>query len=291
MSGSNWRKFCKDRCGLIASLFAAGFLTVSTVQLARTWQWEIEYDANRNAADYAADAENDISVKCAGLSGQPLDDCADEINDAARNNQRNEYDLAAQQTMALWTAIMGGMSVLGVCLSGVGVYLVWTTFKETQSASKSSADAAKAAADTLDSYIARERAILKFGGAHFEFLDSSPTPSGFVVELRNLGPAPANIYWIEWEYVKGPIWPKNLRFGQYRADTIEKEDRSPHLGIDDLDDEYEFWLAVSVTYKTLGSQTFTIHAGYRIVYNLTDGYNSGRFKAERDVLANTPMDT
>ncbi len=151
MSDSDWRQFIKDRGGLIVAGLFALVAIIIIIQLARVWEWEIDYDASRNAANYATDAKNDISAKCLGLTAQARDDCEDKINDAARSNQRDEYDLAAQQTMALWTAIMGGMSVLGVGLSGLGIYLIWQTWIDTRKSAESSQD-------TLKAFMTKERA-------------------------------------------------------------------------------------------------------------------------------------
>lgn len=131
MPESNWRQFCQTHGGLIAGIVIVAILAVVTLELALITQREIDNDAARNAAHYAEDAEGDIAAKCSGLSGQALDDCSDEIDNATREHQRGEYDLAAQQTMALWTAVMGGMAVLGVGLSSIGVYLIWQTWAET----------------------------------------------------------------------------------------------------------------------------------------------------------------
>jgi hypothetical protein len=43
--------------------------------------------------------------------------------------------------MALWTAIMGAMAVVGVSLSDVGIYLIWQTWGATRHAAKAGLDA------------------------------------------------------------------------------------------------------------------------------------------------------
>lgn len=45
-----------------------------------------------------------------------------------RVNEREERDLVAQRQSALWAFVMAGAAVLGMGLSAVGVFLVWTTF-------------------------------------------------------------------------------------------------------------------------------------------------------------------
>jgi hypothetical protein len=134
MSDGDWGKFRKDRGGLIAAVFVAALFAIIAIEPTILAHRDAYNDAARNAAHYAEDAKHDIAVKCARLAGQAHDDCADEIDNAAREDQRNEYDLAAQQISAMWAAIMGGMAVVGVGLSGVGVYLIWQTWAETRAA-------------------------------------------------------------------------------------------------------------------------------------------------------------
>ncbi|MGF7171522.1 hypothetical protein FHS91_003222 [Sphingobium xanthum] len=66
------------------------------------------------------------------------------MNDASherRANERDEQDLVAQKRSALWAYIMGAAAVIGMCLSVVGVYLVYTTFQATREANKIGQDA------------------------------------------------------------------------------------------------------------------------------------------------------
>jgi hypothetical protein len=47
-------------------------------------------------------------------------------------NERDEADLVAQRKSALWTSITGLCALIGMGLSAIGVWLVWTTFRETR---------------------------------------------------------------------------------------------------------------------------------------------------------------
>lgn len=273
MSDSNWRQFIKDRGGLIASFAVASLFVVIVVQLARVGQWEIDYDAASNAASYAADAKNDIAAECRGLTAQARDDCEDKINDPARANQRDEYDLAAQQTMALWTAIMGGMAVVGVALSGVGVYLIWRTWGATNEAASNSRK-------TLDRYIYRERAILRCGHATYQCLDDTPLSEGFQVAIINHGPSPAELESVEWEYLDGPVWPERLRFEKFTSTvaTTDNEPSTPHLEFEQLGNLPK-WLAVLLNYRTLGSECFKTHHVFKIEHNPDTRYGGSPYFA------------
>lgn len=105
-----------------AGLFAVGALTS---------QWRYEEEARQAANYYADDADRRERQVCIPGPGAQLDDCLAETRDAERSDQRAEYDLEAQRTSALWTAIMGWMSSLAVGLSAIGVYLIYRTFRQT----------------------------------------------------------------------------------------------------------------------------------------------------------------
>lgn len=185
MYDSHWRQFLKDRGGLIlTSSMALAFMAV-TIMTGVSLQWETNYDAARNSANYAEDARNDVAAKCGALTGQARNDCSDEINDAARENQREEGDLAAQQTMALWTAVMGGMAVVGVSLSGIGVYLIWQTWGETQNAAKAGQEANRIALSTQRPWINFDIRVWRFTFAE------GVASIKLMVEAKNDGNSPA----------------------------------------------------------------------------------------------------
>lgn len=77
-------------------------------------------------------ADEQIRKNCLTSPGLYEPDCAEQAREAAREAQRREQDLAAQNVTAWWTKIMGIAAIIGMALSGVGVVLVWTTFRETK---------------------------------------------------------------------------------------------------------------------------------------------------------------
>lgn len=98
--------------------------------------------ASRNAADYARQANDHIRESCLPLAPQAERQCTEIANNTARQNQREEYDLYSQKAMSLWTAVMGGVGLVGVILTGIGVYLIWQTWITTSGANKILKDAA-----------------------------------------------------------------------------------------------------------------------------------------------------
>jgi hypothetical protein len=241
------------------------------------------HDASSHAAHYARDAENQIAAEC--RIPVAYRECADEIKDAARAQQRDEYDLYSQKAMALWTGVMGAMALFGIALSGVGVLLLWETWKQTGAA-------ADATQRTLNSYIARERAILRLRKAYYCFNNYLVSSDGFIVEVENLGAAPATIEWVDWQYLEGPMWPRErLQMGTYDTTVITKEGATKHLS-GKFPECPEFWLAVKIAYRTLRDESFESFAAYRITFRVEDDYGEGGGHfAEQVQIADQPFDT
>jgi len=73
---------------------------------------------------------------CVRLPIQHQSDCIAEASNAARENERQEQDLVAQRVTAVWTFLMGCAAIVGMGLSIVGVFLVWTTFRAAREANE-----------------------------------------------------------------------------------------------------------------------------------------------------------
>ena len=86
------------------------------------------------SVEYQGDASAYIEKRCFSPTGLREEDCAAKAREAAREGQRKEQDLAAQNITAWWTKVMGIAALIGMALSAVGVWLVKTTFNETRKA-------------------------------------------------------------------------------------------------------------------------------------------------------------
>lgn len=118
-------------------------------------QW-IYYDIASNQASAAAqNVKDQIASEC--VSSTPYPKCVREILQSARTEQRNEYDLYSQQTMALWTTVMGAVASISVSLSVLGVYLIWTTYNVTLRAAIAAENTEVATRETRDSQIMTEK--------------------------------------------------------------------------------------------------------------------------------------
>lgn len=107
-----------------------------------TYQNHYAREAERKASQHDRHAAFEAYRPCRTSPLTQLDYCLvnakREYELKVNDNHRNYADLVAQQRSALWTAIMGVAALIGMALSALGVWLVYTTFREA----KRSADAA-----------------------------------------------------------------------------------------------------------------------------------------------------
>lgn len=286
MSDSDWRKFVKDRGGLILSATIATAFAIAVLSLARGWQWETDYEASHAAKNYAADADNQVMAKCGLSPAEPRNDCANKIYDAARKNQRDEYDLAAQRTMAIWTAIMGWMAVLGVGLSGLGIYLIWRTWDATQEAAKSSRK-------TLSAFLSKERAFLTVESASksvkFETLER-----GVSAHILNVGNSPANLRKVEWSCQDENVWPNKFYRSKrlYHVIPATKDTRTCFLEWDDEPEEgATIYIVAKLTYETLAEIEAVSHFCIRVTHQKGDEYTPSDLHIMPYLVRNRPPDS
>jgi hypothetical protein len=98
-------------------------------------------------SEYAKDTYRPAHVACLAQAAENQSNCIARVNDEYRKNERDQDDLAAQQTTAVWTFLMGCASIIGMMLSAVGVILVWTTFHQTRRSASAAVDAINHAKD------------------------------------------------------------------------------------------------------------------------------------------------
>lgn len=128
MPDSYWR-------GPLAYL-ALGVLCASVV----AWiAWHVSADLaeerirGEKTAEYHDNyAEQAIDQECLGLELPALRDCIHEQIETARDHERSEQDLDAQQAMARFTKVMGWTAVVGVVLGAGSVVLIFLTLRATQ---------------------------------------------------------------------------------------------------------------------------------------------------------------
>ena len=132
MSGSNRDKLPKIGGLILAALaIVAAYFTISDLSAGDRAYIN---NAAHESQNYAEQSQDRIRDTCGPVASVGHQDCVAKEQATAREYERNEYDLAAQMTMAWWTKVMGAAAVLGVLLSAVGVYLIWQTWGETRKA-------------------------------------------------------------------------------------------------------------------------------------------------------------
>ena len=154
-----------DLAALSAIICALGFLAKAS----QTWvsyQQQV-YACSRAeawAANEISEAEKRLLLRLPPCT--PLPDPNPE-----RDQWRNEQDLNAQRQMAGWTAVMGGVGVLGIGLSAIGIILLYRTLRATQEGLDAARDAARA---TREVGQGQSKAYLEVTGGRYQ---SMPTQS------------------------------------------------------------------------------------------------------------------
>lgn len=274
-----------DRARLFKLLGSAFALFVLVVAGAGVQQSIYSRIATERVEAIAASAASEAKVRCPRLTVDPA--CLATIKREARAEQREEYDLYSQRVMALWSAVMGLMAIVGACLSGIGVYLVWRTWDATREAAESSRK-------TLRSYIARERAVLITSWAMDSLDEKSTNPTGFTVKIKNCGLSLARIYRIEWSFSDEPLWPEKMRFGMHDdVAVLPSEDYwTAHLWWDSPHRETtDYWFMGTVHYKTLENELFECHFSYKLTYDPAHPYSEEHWRPDEYLVVGKPRDS
>ena len=195
----------RDRGGFFKAVTA--LFAVLIVALLAWWIYETgtltavsRYEAERHAAQYAADAQESIERDCLHREPAAMAKCIREIIESTNEHQRSQNDLVAQGDMALWAFWMVIVSVAGVGITGVGVAYVALTLREARETTKAAirgADAAIQANETTQSVAeAQARAYLSVIRADIHINRREPTVSGWTpidvfLSLHNSGASPA----------------------------------------------------------------------------------------------------
>jgi hypothetical protein len=192
---------------MAAALFAA-------IASGSVWRWadsseaDIRQAADDHAAHYSDPANIPVEGRCLSLSPPDQFQCITPEREAARDGQRNERDLEAQQVMATWTKAMGLAAIIGMSVGVFGLGLIFVTFRET----KRTADEARRGADQAEkarqAYFDRERGHLRIKQILGELQDDEILRLWFSVE--NHGASVLEVDAINIVFADDPIWPDIL---------------------------------------------------------------------------------
>jgi len=131
------------KAGLAAGIAIAVLVSTAFIGWGLSKSAEYQRQSDYQASEYSAYTYDKVGQSCIGMSIVDKAECIEKARHERRTYERDEQDLVAQRQSALWAYIMGAAAVIGMGLSVIGVFLVWTTFRETRRT-------AKAAEDTLD---------------------------------------------------------------------------------------------------------------------------------------------
>lgn len=207
---------------------------------------------------YKGDADAYVKERCVTSAGLREDDCAPKADEAAREGQRKEQDLAAQNITAWWTKVMGVAALIGMALSAVGVWLVKTTFDETRKANEIAAKF--------------QRAVIV---PKLNIVDSSERTYVCSVEAENVGASPAvDVYVSAIVSQQIPQHPDNN--SDFGGRWVVKPGESQFLAAFHSDDGSEDGKFVfgSIRYKTLLGSTHYTHFCFQIMRSRIHPYIS-----------------
>ena len=252
---------------------------------ASTQEADSQIEAQDRAADYANTASIEVTPACR-LRKLTVTECADQAEYRARPDQRDEYDLAAQQTMAAWTRAMGIAGLIGMAVGIVGLGLIYRTYAATREAAENSAE-------TLRSFIAKERGILVPIVAE-KAIELPAMREGLSIIVENKGSAPATIESIRFSYFYGGDWPDTF---DHVLDTKRmippgKRGQTPCLPwVQEPKLDEPKILAGIISYETLGGKKFTCNFAHTLKNVTPDEYGVGGWSIGSAILEGRPYDT
>lgn len=214
-------------------------LTLAAIGLFSAMTWHstaLENEATNRSNIHRQYAHDRIGSVC--LTSIAPSDCIAEANQSARENEREEQDLAAQKITAWWTKVMSIAALIGIAVSAAGVYLVKTTFDETRKANDLSAKF--------------QRAWLKVTLKIIDHEGSAGYSAG--IEVENIGASVATDVWVHFDILdKPPDSPIGVGTQSYKY-TIKQGDK----------------ILVSASVPTVNGLDGAVFAGYA-VYNTVFG--------------------
>jgi hypothetical protein len=210
MLRSDWGKRVKAglKFGLPIAILSLGFIAWGLSESAK-----YQGEANNHARQYAEHARDKVEQSCIGFAPLEKRECINEAREKQRAGERDEQDLVAQRQSALWAYIMGAAAVIGMGLSAVGVYLVWTTFAETRIANEIAREGTKLAQANLD----MGRPFILFIGFESAMCANSQGDQywTFIFKWKNFGQIPASIQ-------QGSIRRVVLSHGMFATNEVEE---------------------------------------------------------------------
>lgn len=245
----------------ILTIAGVATLTFATVGIFSSLTWHsaaLENEATNRSNIHRQNAHNRIEWVCPTAISQI--DCIAETNQAARENEREEQDLAAQKITAWWTKVMGIAALIGMALSAVGVWLIKTTFDETRRGNEIAAAAAGseygASFDIIGGHVRIEAGMIfvrfrvkntgkspahrvAIAGKYTAFEDAISTKGSTVSDVTNENTASffsASSIMPDTEFSSlNNVWSGTMLGGKSKAETVEgffRNGKNPVIAFD-----------------------------------------------------------
>lgn len=116
-------------------------------------------------SEYQKRANARVENECSGIQGVDFAKCANEIEKAARDAHRSQKDLKAQRYMALWAFFMAAAGIVGLIVTGVGLYFIYRTLVASEKATKAAVEAVNVTRDMgerqIRAYLAVENSTVR----------------------------------------------------------------------------------------------------------------------------------
>jgi hypothetical protein len=167
--------------GFLAGLTLASVVGYSFWTAASKLENQIALQTQKEAAQYADPAYVGVECETAAAPPSSRDNCITAEQEAANEAERNSYDLEAQQTVAVWTRVMGKAAIVGMGVGILSLFLIFVTFWETRKAADAGREANAIAKDQQ-----RARIVVS---ARLEARNLAE--SQIVLSCENLGLSPA----------------------------------------------------------------------------------------------------
>lgn len=115
--------------------FVAFSVLILAIAMAFAWDISSQLTEQRVRGEKTAEyhqgfAEENIEKECFGIKPPSLRDCIHKQLETARDHERAEQDLDAQQQMAIFTRVMGWTAVVGLGLGVVSIAVIYSTLRE-----------------------------------------------------------------------------------------------------------------------------------------------------------------
>jgi len=119
---------------------AVGIIAAALIGYLFFWQpgvaldSRVQHQASEKSKQYANPSNITIEGECPSIPTPDTVNCISQKQDTANQRQRDIRDLEAQQSMAVWTRIMGKATIVAMGVGIIGLALVFTTFREARRA-------------------------------------------------------------------------------------------------------------------------------------------------------------